>query len=153
VAIDDGGTAPPLRWAGSPLTKKVQSDMPSLGMQGSRFVVAGLATALLDYGVLYVLAAQAGIGYFVSAAVGFVVGSACNYVISIHWIFIPGRYAQRVEFTFFMVTSVIGLIINQIVMWFFVEIMTINYLFAKAFAITIVATWNFTAKKKLVFVN
>lgn len=125
----------------------------SLGVQGGKFIIVGAATATLDFMVLYLLTDHVGLGYFVSSAIGFILGSSCNYFLSIKWVFIPGKFRQSVEFTFFMATSSIGLVINQLVMWVFVSVMLINYLVAKCFALVIVTIWNFVTKKKFVFLN
>lgn len=124
-----------------------------LRIQGSRFTIVGITTATLDFITLYVLTDFAGLGYFISAAIGFIFGTLCNYVLSIKWVFIAGKYKQSIELTFFILTSLIGLIINQFVMWLFVGVLLINYLVAKCASIMIVAIWNFVSKKKFVFVN
>lgn len=128
-------------------------EVRSLRTQGTRFVLAGAATAALDYLTLFLLTEYAGLGYFLSAAIGFMVGSTSNYVISSRWVFVPGKYRQSVEYTLFMVTSVGGLVINQFAMWFIVEVALIHYLLAKIIAIAAVAAWNFVLKKKFVFAN
>lgn len=124
-----------------------------MGEQGGKFALVGTATATLDYFALYVLTDYVGLGYFLSAAIGFVLGSSCNYLLSIKWVFIPGRFTQSVEFTFFLLTSLVGLVINQFVMWLFVAVWLVNYLVAKGAAVAIVTVWNFLMKKKFVFAN
>jgi len=121
--------------------------------QGLRFVVAGAATAGLDALTLFLLTEFTALGYFVAAAIGFTLGSTCNYFLSRRWIFVSGKFKPGVEFTFFMLTGGVGLFINQAVMWFFVDIALVNYLLAKVLSIGIVAAWNFTLKKKFVFTN
>jgi len=124
-----------------------------LRVQGSKFTIVGITTATLDFVTLYILIDFAGFGYFVSAVIGFIFGTVCNYILSIKWVFITGKYKQSIEFTVFILTSLIGLVINQFVMWLFVGVFLINYLIAKCTSIVIVAVWNFVSKKKFVFVN
>jgi putative flippase GtrA len=78
-------------------------------------------------------------------------GSTANYLLSVRWVFIPGKFRREIEFSFFMITSLVGLVLNQLTMWFFVNVPRVNYLYAKAFAIVFVTVWNFTTKKRLVF--
>jgi len=119
--------------------------------QGLRFALVGGATASLDYLVLYLLTSQLGGGYLFSAAVGFMLGSTCNYLLSIRWVFVSGKFRKDLEFSFFIITSLVGLALNQLTMWFFVSVPRFNYLYAKVFAIAIVTVWNFATKKRFVF--
>lgn len=131
----------------------IGKDAKALRTQSAKFILAGTATATLDYLILYLLTEHAGLGYFFSAAIGFVLGSVCNYVLSIRWVFIPGKFRQSIEFTLFMLMTVVGLMINQFIMWFMVDIILIHYLLAKAVAIPAVTVWNYISKKKLVFID
>ena len=47
----------------------------------------------------------------------------------------------------FVALSVVGLILNQVMMWFFVDITNIYYIFAKVLATIIVMIWNFVSRK------
>ena len=121
--------------------------------QSIRFILVGGCTALLDALTLYLLTSTFGWSYFSAAAVGFMLGSTTNYLLSIRWVFVPGKFRREIEFSFFIATSLIGLVLNQLTMWFFVSVPRIHYLYAKAFAIVIVTVWNFASKKRLVFIN
>jgi putative flippase GtrA len=125
----------------------------SLKEQGVAFVVVGTATASLDYLTLYLLTEFAGCEYFLSAAIGFMLGSTTNYFLSIRWVFAQGHYRQRTEFSFFILTSLAGLALNQFMMWLCVDWFAIHYLVSKLLAIVVVTAWNFVVKKKLVFSN
>ncbi len=121
--------------------------------QSVRFVLVGSATASLDYLTLFLLTSQLGQGYLLSAAVGFMLGSICNYLLSVRWVFVPGKFRKDLEFSFFIITGLVGLALNQLTMWFFVSVPRINYLYAKVFAVVIVTVCNFLSKKRLVFVR
>lgn len=123
----------------------------SLKKQGVAFLVVGAATASLDYLTLYLLTDFIGCSYFLSAAIGFMLGSICNYFLSIRWVFVPGHYRQRTEFSFFILTSLAGLVLNQFIMWLCVDWFAVHYLISKLLAIFVVTGWNFVVKKTLVF--
>jgi putative flippase GtrA len=125
--------------------------LKSTRRQGVAFLTVGCATALLDYLTLYALTRYAGLGYFASAGIGFLVGSIANYLLSIRWVFVPGKYRQPVEFTAFILTSAAGLALNQLIMWLSVDGLGVYYLYAKLLAIAVVTAWNFASKKLLVF--
>jgi putative flippase GtrA len=125
----------------------------SLKSQGMAFLVVGAFTASLDYLTLYLLTEFVGWSYLLSAAIGFMLGSTCNYFLSIRWVFSSGHYRQSAEFSFFIVTSIAGLVLNQFVMWLCVDQFAVHYLVSKLLAIFVVTIWNFISKKKLVFAS
>jgi putative flippase GtrA len=83
--------------------------------------------------------------------VAFTTASIANYVLSVRFVFQTGSFGKSAEFTLFLVTTGIGLGLNQLTMWILVGIAGINYLLAKCASMTIVTCWNFLSKKKLVF--
>lgn len=137
-------------------TSPARIDVPpgrtkSLKRQGVAFLVVGGLTASLDYLTLYLLTDFAGWAYFLSAAIGFMLGSVCNYFLSIRWVFIHGKYRPGTEFTFFILTNLAGLVLNQFMMWLCVDRFAVHYLRAKLLTIIVVTMWNFVSKKTLVF--
>ncbi len=123
------------------------------GRQARNFIVIGVGTVMLDYATLYLLTAYGGVTYLISAAVAFMLASTCNYLLSIRWVFVPGKFSPPLEFGMFIGTSSVGLVINQLAMWVLVEFIGIGYLMAKPISIVLVTIWNFVSKKKLVFVD
>ena len=80
-------------------------------------------------------------------------GVSLNYFISRSWVFTGGKYSYSVEFLGFFITGGIGLVINQIVLWVFVDFLSLEYRISKVIAIFIVIFWNFATKKYLIFKN
>lgn len=124
-----------------------------LAPQLARFGVIGTCTAAFDFGLLYVLVHFAHLNYFLSAFVAFSTALTLNYILSVQYVFLAGRFGKASEFTIFMVTTGVGLGLNQLAMWVFVGIAGINYLLAKCASVAIVTCWNFLAKKKVVFLD
>jgi putative flippase GtrA len=124
-----------------------------LATQLARFGVAGACTASLDFGLLYVMVNFAHVNYFISAMVAFTTASTLNYLLSVRYIFLTGRFGRGPEFTIFMVTTGVGLGLNQFTMWVLVGLARLNYLLAKCASLIIVTCWNFLSKKKIVFLD
>ena len=61
-------------------------------------------------------------------------------------VFHTGKRTKMEMFLFFA-TSAAGLGINQMTMWFFVEIAGLWYMFAKVIASGIVMIWNYATKR------
>jgi putative flippase GtrA len=121
--------------------------------QLARFGVIGVCTVALDFGLLYVLVKVAHLNYFLSAFLAFTTASTLNYFLSVQYVFLAGRFGKAPEFTIFMVTTGVGLGLNQLTMWVLVGIVGMNYLLAKCASLTIVTSWNFLSKKRVVFLN
>lgn len=124
-----------------------------LATQLARFGVIGTCTAALDFGLLYVLVNFAHLNYFLSALVAFSTASTLNYILSVQYVFLAGRFGKASEFTIFMVTTGVGLGLNQLTMWVLVGIAGVNYMLAKCASVAIVTCWNFLAKKRIVFLD
>lgn len=107
-----------------------------------RFLIVGGGCFLLEYILLYVLTEYMHIGYLVSSAIAFTVSLLVNYILCLLVVF-NVKHQSSLEIGLFIITSLIGLIINQGVMWFLVEIIAWWYMFAKVIASGIVMIWNY----------
>ena len=71
---------------------------------------------------MIILTEICGINYLVSSGISFTVSVIFNYVLSVRWVFdVSGGRNKRKDFIVFVVLSVIGLGINQVMMWLLVE--------------------------------
>lgn len=109
-------------------------------------VVGGLAF-LIDYGLLYVLTEFVGIHYLISSVISFTVSLSFNYILSIKWVFDVTKKQTAKEITIFVILSVIGLGINQVVMYVGSDLLHIYYMLTKIVATAIVMVWNFVTRK------
>lgn len=109
-------------------------------------VVGGLAF-LIDYGLLYVLTEFVGIHYLISSVISFTVSLIFNYILSIKWVFDVTKKQTAKEITIFVILSVIGLGINQVVMYVGSDLLHIYYMLTKIIATAIVMVWNFVTRK------
>ena len=122
-----------------------------LRRQAQLFVLVGAVTVGLDYLLLFALVRYFTLNYFTAAAVSFLLASGVNYLFSIRFVFVAGKYRKSIELSLFVVTSLLGLAVNQAAMWSLVDWLHTDYRLAKLFAIAAVTTWNFFSKKRLVF--
>lgn len=115
------------------------------------FFVGGFAF-VVDFGLLYILTEYAGLHYLLSATLSFISGLLVNYVISCIWVFSTSKFKNRlVEFLFFAAIGVVGLLLNDALIWLFTDCIGTHYMFSKIVAAAIVYLWNFFARKYLVF--
>lgn len=113
-----------------------------------KFGAVGFLCFLIDYGLMILLTEQFSINYLLSCCISFTVSVIVNYLLSMKFVFIakPGMN-KKIEFLIFVVLSVIGLGLNQLLMWLFVEKIFIMYQLAKIIVTVIVMLFNFITRK------
>ena len=109
--------------------------------QIGRFSVVGVICFFIDYGLLILLTEVFGINYLVSNILGFSVSVIVNYILSVRYVFNAGEG----KFWPFTILSVIGLGLNELIMY----ISPINYAVTKLFATGIVMVFNYVTRKQL----
>lgn len=111
-----------------------------------RFLVVGGSCFLLEYFLLFALTEFVGFDPLISAPIAFTISLIVNYILCVYVVFHAENQSGRQMF-FFILTSIMGLGINQLVMWFFIDIIGIWYMFAKVIASAIVMIWNYFTKR------
>lgn len=113
-----------------------------------RFGIVGFVCFFIDYGILIFLTEIVGIKYLISSACSFSVSVICNYIMSTHFVFDADKESNKVkEFIVFLIFSIGGLGINQLVMWAAVDGLGIDYKISKIAATAIVMVYNFITRK------
>ena len=113
--------------------------------------VGGLAF-VADYGSLYALTEWCGVPYLVSAALAFLFGLTVNYLLSNCIVFTTHRLQNRwIEFAIFAIIGVIGLGLNEAIMYVCCEKIGMHYMLAKLISTALVFFWNFFARKWTLF--
>lgn len=120
-----------------------------LMQQIMKFAVVGASAFLIDYGIMILLTEVFGIHYLVSSGISFTVSVIFNYILSMFWVFdVNNNRSQTENFVAFIILSIIGLLINQVVMWTLVDATNLlPYFIAKIFATAVVMVYNFISRK------
>ncbi len=117
-----------------------------------RYTFVGGTAFVFDFGALYILTEYLDVYYLISAATAFLLGLTINYFLSIIWVFekrsIKSKY---MEFFIFTVIGIVGLLLNEIIIWFFTEIVNTHYLNSKIISTFLIYLWNFYARKFMLF--
>ena len=124
------------------------------GLRGefARYVVVGGVAFVCDTGTLYSVTQFLKVNYLISAAVGFALGVGVNYLFCRKWVFKRRRLENAtVEMTIFVLIGVVGLGLNELILWTFQAKLGIYYMFAKVVSGVVVFMWNFGARKLVLF--
>lgn len=122
--------------------------MKKLINQLLKFGLVGGIAFLIDYGLLFICTEWFGIYYFISSIISFSVSVIFNYIASVLWVFdVDQEKSKTKNFIIFIALSIVGLGINQIIMWYGVEILNLYYMLIKLIATFIVMVFNFITRK------
>lgn len=122
--------------------------MKKLIKQILKFGIVGGTAFIIDYALLYICTEYLGIYYFISSIISFSVSTIFNYIASIYWVFdVNKEKSQSRNFILFVGLSIVGLGINQLIMWFGVEQLHVYYMIVKIGATAIVMVFNFITRK------
>lgn len=132
--------------------------MKNLIAQILKFGVVGAIATVIDFGVMIALVEILRMSPVIASGISFVVSLVFNYVASMAFVFTRRDDISRArEFAIFVVLSVIGLALNELIMWsgqaaFAAEGIDYSqgpyYVGVKVLATGIVMCWNFVSRKK-----
>lgn len=122
--------------------------MKKLIAQFMKFGIVGVIAFVIDYGVMIFFTEVFGVPYLISTTISFVVSAIFNYFASMRFVFKrKDDMSRRREFIIFIVLSVCGLGINDLLMWLMVDSLYIDYRLSKIVVTVVVAVWNFVTRK------
>lgn len=134
------------------LISSILSKSDKTFIQLFRYGFVGGIAYCVDFGFLFFLTEVIKIHYLISAAIAFILGLITNYALSILWVFPKRTLAdKRMEFLIFSIIGLIGLGLNEVIIWSFTELIHFHYLISKIFSTIVVFFWNFLARKKVLF--
>ena len=126
--------------------------MKKLFGQIVKFGAVGFLCFFIDYFIMVALTELVGIPSFISSACSYTISTVVNYILSITVVFDADKDANKTaQFSIFVVLSLIGLGINQLLMWagtgWLEGLMDQSSLLAKIFATAVVMVYNFITRK------
>ena len=118
--------------------------------QFMKFGIVGVIAFLIDFGTMVALTELLGINPVVSAGFSYCVSTVFNYLASMRYVFRHRDDLSRThEFIIFIVLSLIGLGLNEFIMWLGgITVGNQWYMLTKIVATALVMFWNFFSRKK-----
>lgn len=134
------------------LRKSLVESTDNLLIQLFRYTFVGGAAFVVDYFLLIALTELCGLDYRISASLSFLVGLLVNYFISKVWVFRTSKFRRKgIEFLFFALIGVVGLLLNTALIWIITEFVGIPYYISKIITAVLVYLYNFLARKYFIF--
>ena len=112
-----------------------------------KFFIAGGFGFVLEFFIMMLLTEKFKIYYNTSSSIAFIIGVIVNYYLCKYWIFENVKKQSILSLLFFIISSVIGLLLTIVLMDLFVESVKIHYMISKFIAALIVMVFNYVAKK------
>jgi len=126
--------------------------LPQTVREFMRYFVAGLLAFGVDFAMLIGLTELTPVGYLVANVAGFCLGLGVSYGLSIGWVFSTRRLQCAVtEFGIFLLVGLLGLLVNELVIWGLADGVGLHYALAKVGATGVVFLLNFALRKIILF--
>ena len=107
-----------------------------------KFGITGLSGMVVDFGTTWLIREKLKWNQYFANTCGFTLAVINNYLINRYWTFQSSQYWVP-EFGRFVLFSVIGLLLNNLLLYLFHEKAGIRFYFSKVMAIGVVFIWNF----------
>lgn len=119
-----------------------------LAIQFAKFGVVGVIAFCMDYGIFLLLTYVADINYLVASAISFTLSTFFNYAASMRYVFAGKKGQTRTQqLVIFFALSVVGLGLNQLILWICVGLWSWLAWIGKLVATAIVMIFNFVTRK------
>jgi putative flippase GtrA len=119
----------------------------------SYVLFAGIAT-IVDMGLLFLLteyAFQFNYDYLIAAIISYLCGMITNYSLNKNITFKNTSKRIAPQFGVFSIVALIGLGLNELILWFFTEFTFLTYLYSKVLSVGLVMIWSYFGHKKFTF--
>ncbi|HWA39926.1 MAG TPA: GtrA family protein [Burkholderiales bacterium] len=124
----------------------------SVAAESARYFGASAAAFAVDFGIYVGLIRLAGWHYLLAAPAGFAVGLLTIYFLSVRWVFAVRRISDaRVEFAVFASIGLLGMAVNEGVLYGAVGHAGLSYELGKVVSAAIVFSMNFALRKLILF--
>jgi putative flippase GtrA len=116
-----------------------------------KFCIVGSSGMIVDFGTTWVLKERVRINKYIANSTGFILAATSNYLLNRFWTFQSIDTHVGQEYATFVLISLIGLGINNLVIYVLTEKFKLNFYLSKLFAIGTVTLWNFSMNYLVTF--
>ena len=125
--------------------------MRDLFLKFLKFCVVGASGVIVDFGITWLLKEQLRVNKYVANTMGFLCAVGSNYVLNRIWTFESHDPSVATQFSKFVLAALVGLLINNGIIYLLIERYKMKFYPAKLIATGIVMIWNFWANYTYTF--
>lgn len=119
-----------------------------LTVQFAKFGIVGVIAFCIDYGLFLLMDYVFGVNYLVASAISFTISTVFNYMASMRYVFAGKQGQTRTQqFVIFFVLSVVGLGLNQLILWLCSGVFVVPAWAGKLVTTVLVMVFNFVTRK------
>lgn len=116
-----------------------------------KFGLVGLSSTVIDWGIYLGLTRIFALFYLMAKILSFSVAVLNSYIWNRRWTFRSNDPAKLKQFIKFLTISIVGLVLNSLIMFLAVDKFRLHDIIGLVFATAIVLIWNFLANKFYTF--
>ena len=149
------------------IDKLLKNQTDNTHIQFFRYMFVGGAAFLVQF-ASFMIFTNININYLIATPMAFILGLMANYALSVNWVFNKHTLDNMwSEFVIFAVIGVVGMVLTEVLMWFFVDYVSFYQIFynvhlynsshniglyvANVVTAALVLFWNFFARKLTLF--
>jgi len=110
-----------------------------------KFIIVGFSGLIIDFSITFLCKEKIKLDKYVSNSIGFILAAGSNYIFNRIWTFGSNNPEIAIEFSSFIFVSIVGLIINNSILWLLHNRVDLNFYLSKFGAIMVTTFWNFFA--------
>lgn len=138
-----------IKWGLKILHLNLSEEKVHLLEQIFNFAIVGVIATLIDFIFLYLFKEVGHFNVVVANSLSFAISVIYNYFASLAFVFdVDKSKGAGRNFVIFMVCSIIGLGLNDLLVWVVTDICHIYYMVSKIIATIFVMIFNFVTRKK-----
>lgn len=116
--------------------------------QLAKFVIVGVASTIIDWGIYFVLADLVGWDPLIANIPAFAVATVFSFFTSIFWVFdTTKRKTRRRLFVEFIVLNLVAFALNELLLFVFINQLGLGNMIAKVITTAIVMVFNYLTRK------
>ena len=128
----------------------MKNNKKELFTQIFKFVIVGGIATIIDFAVYYICYNFLKIDPLIANILAFSIAVVYNYTASVRWVFtVDDSKNKKVIFIEFIVLAIVGLLISELLLYIFINKLSMNKMIAKIIANVIVMIFNFITRKLL----
>ncbi|MBK7938403.1 MAG: GtrA family protein [Lewinellaceae bacterium] len=125
--------------------------MSELVLKFLKFGIVGASGVGVDFGITWLCKEKLRFNKYVANSTGFLCAVLSNYILNRVWTFHSQDPSIATQFSKFLLASLIGLAINNSIIYLLNERYKVNFYTSKLVATAVVTLWNFWANYTFTF--